>query len=132
MVDSNERICSEYRTAKSKLKQIGILAELNGCTKDEIKQILVDAGEKLPGNMTVPGQKKAPKPAPATKPETPAEKTAPSPAPALTKRNELAIYHQAIATIGDIILLSDRGGCDDIKEAIRGVLYMVFAATEGK
>lgn len=129
MTMTNEEICRDYRTAKVPTRQIGILAELNQCSKDTIKKILVEGGCKLPGNMNAPGTKK-PKPEP--KPEIPAEKAAPSPAPALTKSNELAIYHRAISTIGDIILLSDRGGCSDIKEAIRGVLYMVFAATEGK
>lgn len=125
MTMSNEEICRDYRTAKVPTRQIGILAELNQCSKDTIKKILVEGGCKLPGNMTVPGEKK-PKP----EPKPVEEKPAPSPAP--SKSDELAIYHQAIATIGDIILLSDRGNCSDIKEAIRGVLYMVFAATEGK
>lgn len=62
MTMTNEEICREYRTAKAPLKQIQILAELNGCKKDVIKQILIDGGEKLPGNMTAPGERKAPKP----------------------------------------------------------------------
>lgn len=43
-------ICSEYRQAAHKQKQIQILAELNACTKKEIVKILSDAGEQLPGN----------------------------------------------------------------------------------
>lgn len=46
-----EDICKEYRTAKSPLKQIGVLAELNACPKGEIIQVLRDNGEKLPGNV---------------------------------------------------------------------------------
>lgn len=41
-------IVSSYRQAKQKAKQIGILAELNACSKDEIKEILMEAGEFLP------------------------------------------------------------------------------------
>lgn len=46
-----EDICKEYRTAKSPLKQIGVLAELNACPKGEIIKVLRDNGEKLPGNV---------------------------------------------------------------------------------
>lgn len=54
-----EDICKEYRTAKSPLKQIGVLAELNACPKGEIIQVLRDNGEKLPGNVG-PRSKPAP------------------------------------------------------------------------
>lgn len=42
MVMSNEEIKREYNEAKDKKKQIGILAELNCCSKEEIKDILDD------------------------------------------------------------------------------------------
>lgn len=54
-----EDICKEYRTAKSPLKQIGVLAELNACPKGEIIKVLRDNGEKLPGNVG-PRSKPAP------------------------------------------------------------------------
>lgn len=38
-------IVLEYRQAKRKSEQIGILADLNGCTKAEIKKILFENGE---------------------------------------------------------------------------------------
>lgn len=40
MVMSNEEIKREYNEAKDKKKQIGILAELNCCSKKEIQNIL--------------------------------------------------------------------------------------------
>lgn len=46
-----EDICKEYRTAKNRVKQIGVLAELNACSKKEIVDILQENGEKLPGNV---------------------------------------------------------------------------------
>ena len=58
MTMTDEEICRDYRTAKAPMKQIGILADLNQCGKDRIKQILIDGGCKLPGNMTAPGEKK--------------------------------------------------------------------------
>jgi len=62
MTMTNDEICRDYRTAKSPTKQIQILAELNQCDKNRIKQILIDGGCKLPGNMTAPGEKRVRKP----------------------------------------------------------------------
>ena len=52
-------IAADYRQAKTKTKQITILADLNSCSKDEIKEILLQQGEKLPGNCSAPSQRKA-------------------------------------------------------------------------
>ena len=84
MTMTAEEICREYRTAKAPTKQIGILAELNACTKDEIKRVLIQHGEKLPGNCTAPGQKKE---APQVGVET----------PALKKRSDLTKRIERIA-----------------------------------
>ena len=51
MIMTDEEICRDYRTAKSPLKQIGILAQLNQCPKEKIKEILIAGGCELPGNM---------------------------------------------------------------------------------
>ena len=48
MVMTPEEIARDYRTAKSPRAQIGILAELNDCTKAEIAHILMEAGETVP------------------------------------------------------------------------------------
>lgn len=66
MMMTPEDICKEYRTAKSPLKQIGVLAELNTCSKKEIIKILTDNGEKLPGNV---GPRKAAEATPGNVPE---------------------------------------------------------------
>lgn len=60
MIMTNEEICRDYRAAKAPQKQIGILAELNQCDKERIKRILIEGGEKLPGNM-MPKKKTEPK-----------------------------------------------------------------------
>lgn len=41
---SNEEIVRNYREAKDKAKQLGILAELNACDKQKIKDILTEGG----------------------------------------------------------------------------------------
>lgn len=41
---SNEEIVRSYREAKDKAVQLGILADLNCCSKEYIKQILREGG----------------------------------------------------------------------------------------
>ena len=48
MVMSNDEIVTEYRQAKAPQKQIGILADLNRCSKQEIVAVLAAAGVELP------------------------------------------------------------------------------------
>lgn len=55
-------ICAEYRQAKNKTAEIGILAELNATDKKTICEVLTRNGEKLPGNF---GPRKTAKPGPA-------------------------------------------------------------------
>lgn len=50
---SKERILAEYRQAKDKKKQIGILADLNACDQNKIMEILKEMGvphRELPRN----------------------------------------------------------------------------------
>lgn len=44
---SSEEICKEYRAAKNKKQQIGILADQNLCGKSDIIKILIEAGEDM-------------------------------------------------------------------------------------
>jgi ribonuclease D len=57
MMMSNLEIASTYRQAKQPLKQIGILAELNGVSRKEIAKILRSEGCELPARY----QEKQPK-----------------------------------------------------------------------
>ena len=43
-----EEIIRSYTTAKDKSKQIGILADLNGCDKEKIRAILISKGCQMP------------------------------------------------------------------------------------
>lgn len=54
---TNEEIVREYRQAKSRMKQIGILADENGCDSRTIVNILIEEGESVPGNF-LPKRKK--------------------------------------------------------------------------
>jgi len=46
IMDKGE-IVREYRAAKDKKKELGVLADLNECSKAEIAEILVEGGEKV-------------------------------------------------------------------------------------
>ena len=69
MVMTANEIVRDYRAAKSPMKQIGILADVNCCEKRDIVNILLEMGEKVPGNF-LPGKREK-KTAPAA--EAPAE-----------------------------------------------------------
>lgn len=44
MTMSENEIVRDYRTAKKKREQIGILADLNGCSREQIREILLRNG----------------------------------------------------------------------------------------
>ena len=48
---TNEEICRNFRQAKDKQNQIQILAELNNCKANEIREILKDSGELKEENI---------------------------------------------------------------------------------
>lgn len=48
MTMSNDEIIRSYLQSKDQRKQIGILADLNGCDKEKIRTILIHHGVKLP------------------------------------------------------------------------------------
>lgn len=49
MTMTEEDICKEYREAKDRKAQVGILAELNGCSKEKIAEVLESAGIQAEG-----------------------------------------------------------------------------------
>lgn len=67
MTMTNEEIIRDYKAAKTPSKQIGILAELNQCSRQRIKDILVAGGCELPGNCV--GTKTKSKSVPLAGPE---------------------------------------------------------------
>ena len=119
MTMTNEEICRDYRTAKSKLKQIQLLAELNQCDKETIKRIHVDGGEKLPGTMAAPGQKREWKTAPKREPEK---------APMSRADFQTDLRSQAIELIRKAIdgADSEYSGRSAV-ERVRGILTMLDA-----
>lgn len=74
MVMTNDEIVADYRAAKNRIKQIGILAEQNLCSKQKICEVLEECGEKIPGNFRTKPKAKAvtpdkPKDEPKPKPK---------------------------------------------------------------
>lgn len=98
-------IITSYRQAASPLKQIRILADLNGCTSGDICIILEEAGLKIPGQFGPKGKKKGPEkqePAPekAAEEAAPAEAAADAPEKAPAEIIDLAseLIHQDLTT----------------------------------
>ena len=72
MVMTNEEIIRDYRQAKRKSIQLGVLADLNQVDRKVIAQILADAGEELPGNYR--GRPRKDGQAPKSEPKKPTKK----------------------------------------------------------
>lgn len=130
-------IAAEYRQAKQPLKQIGILADLNCCSKREIVEILRSEGCELPKNYAPKrrGGATAPSPAAAADPSPEARETGEAEADATEETVDarealpIMIRHAAVAAIRR---LYDEGeGLDEEEAAIifryatRGVLELV-------
>lgn len=121
-----EEIVAEYRQAKSPLKQIGILADLNQCSKKEITAILTAQGEALPGQYGRRAAPRAPElPEPSVLTALP-DGSAPAPAPGAD------IYRLAVDTIARLLASTER---DDVlyqrfPEQVRGVLAMIREADQ--
>ncbi len=102
---TNSEIAASYRLAADPKKQIGILADLNDCTRTEIVDALRKEGVKLPGNYN---NKKAETPEAAMQqPETPEE-------PKLTA---LPGKQLALEDALDIMI----GALEDLRDAPEGV-----------
>ena len=103
MVMSKDEIVVRYRQfAKEPAKQIGILADLNACTKEEIAEVLLEAGFKLKGYKKIETPEAA-----MQQPETPEE-------PKLTAlpRKQIALEDAL-----DIMI----GALEDFRDAPEGV-----------
>ena len=88
MTMTDNEIINEYRLAKAKQKQIGILADLNVCSKREIVDVLARAGEKLPGNFG-PRQKPKVEQVPVDKLVPPVAPEQPEPDPEIVTRKDI-------------------------------------------
>lgn len=87
MIMTKDEIIKDYRAAKAPQNQIGVLADLNCCTKREIVNLLLEAGEHVPGNFLNKGRKKQDVPvetAPVADPMTDKRPRAQKPAPMMT------------------------------------------------
>lgn len=142
---SNIDIAKEYRTAKSPRAQIGVLAELNDCSKQEIADILISQGEAVPKYYHKP-----PKEPPAETaaevnykfaPELPKSEPEPEPPAGLSKATMLSMWIRS-ATV-DVIdnMLRIRNFADpekretasrDFEMQLRGVMALVHQLEESR
>lgn len=76
MTMDNTEIINTYRAAADKKAQLNILADLNLCSKAQIAEILLEAGEKVDGRWYCtkpPFQKRRPETAPPAEADQPTE-----------------------------------------------------------
>ena len=130
MIMTNEEIVREYRQAKAPMKQIGILADENQCTKKEIVAILLEAGETVPKNFL----NKPPAPKEAEDDEADYGPILPAPAAASAKA-ELYAGQVARAAVDAIARLqrelgkNDESDCWSFVDQVKGVLMLAHALT---
>jgi hypothetical protein len=139
MIMTNEEIIREYREAKTPLKQIGILADENQCSRGKIVEILRAAGMDLPavcrekartedgGDLSTAAR--------APSPEGEAEYGPILPAPKLIGFAE-RVNDGAIEVIARMVADSDSSADQEeahwsFLERVRGVLAMVYELRGG-
>ncbi len=153
MMMTDAEIIREYREAKTPLKQIGILADENQCSRGKIVDILRAAGVELPAvYREKPGNAPHPSPAGDTFPQGKAETgAAPAaaeieegleadygpilPAPKLAGFSE-RVNDGAIEVIARMVADSDSGADQEnevwhFRERVRGVLALVHELRGG-
>ena len=145
MIMTNEEIIREYREAKKPLKQIGILADENQCSKKEIVGILTEAGLEVPPQFMprpfgggaaagtvarAPSVSFADSSLPEGADDGEAEWGPILPAPR-QQRTGTDVYAAAVEVIDRMVADSDSGASQEdevwqFRERVRGVLAMVY------
>lgn len=151
---TNDEIIREYREAKTPLKQIGILADENMCSRGKIVEILRAAGVDLPAVYREKNAGAVPHPSPAgdtfpqgkvgtgEHPEEEETEEVPEadygpilPPPKLIELTE-RVNDGAIEAIARLMAVSDaspnaEGASLDFREQVRGVLALVHELRGG-
>lgn len=118
MIMTNDEIVMEYKQAKAPLKQIGILADQNLCTREEIIEILREAGADLPKIYQKKSEPRA---------ETPEAPVLLQPAP---KRYSIEdIKALALDVIGELV---EAEASDYFSEQVRGIFTFIKHIEGGK
>jgi hypothetical protein len=135
MYMSNADIVADYRQAKTPMKQIAILADMNQCDRKEIIEILREAGCELPKQYQKKPKEAQPKEAAAETLEdvVKAVKEGLSDDDDTVKCSEalpIIIRSAAVEAIARLLKQSDEArepNCDavDFREQVRGVLAVV-------
>lgn len=150
MMMTDAEIIREYREAKTPLKQIGILADENQCSRGKIVEILREAGMDLPAVYREKNAGAVPHPSPAgdTFPQGKAETEDGEangdeeaaygpilPAPKLIEITE-RVNDAAVEVIARMVADSDSAGDQEsaiweFRERVRGVLALVHELRGG-
>ncbi len=149
MTMTDQEIVREYREAKTPLKQIGILADENQCSRGKIVDILRAAGAELPAvyrekakETSAAAEVPHPSPAGDTFPQGRAETEDGEaeygpilPAPKLAGFSE-RVNDGAVEVIARLLAVSDaspnaEGASLDFQEQVRGVLALVHELRGG-
>ena len=135
MVMTKEEIIREYREAKTPMKQIGILADENQCTKKENVGILTEAGLEVPAQfMPRPFGGEKPKAETAALPPADGQRGAEDGeayGPILPAGRGRDVYAAAVEVIARMVADSDSGADQQeeswaLRERVRGVLALVY------
>ena len=122
MTMTKDEIIRDYRAAKSKQNQIGVLADLNCCKARDIVNILLEAGEHVPGNF-LPGQRRKKQDVPETATPTP------EPVTAVLPRAQKPVPMMTRTEYTDVLwwLAYGAGACIAIEnEAVRSNIVQCF------
>lgn len=152
MIMTNEEIVREYRQAKQPMKQIGILADENACTKKEIVEILLEAGETVPPQFLpkrtglIGGKKSEPESTEEEREELPSVLPAPKGAGdwlEATYPAELGsaedfrerVYRGTVDAVAQLLADSESGDDQEdaagtFRENVKGVLALAYALTK--
>lgn len=119
MIMTKDEIVADYKQAKQPMKQIGILAELNGVKRDKIVEILREAGVELPGNYN-------------KKPKEKVAELDTQAAPPIQVRDVPTIYESALRTIEKLYELAciEPTDASSFMNQVRGVLTLVAEMEE--
>ncbi len=137
MTMTDQEIVREYREAKTPLKQIGILADENQCSRAQIVDILLEAGMELPAvyrernaGAQAPSVACGDSSLPEGADDGEAEGGPILPAPR-QQRTGTDVYAAAVEVIARMVADSDSGASQEdevwqFRERVRGVLALVY------
>lgn len=116
---TNNEIVSKFKRAEEKKEQISILAQLNACSEEKIKQILIHEG--IPEIEVQPVKKRRGR-KPGTKNKIKPPSNSPSESITKDKENQLPLpEYNTIYRTGDVLLQQPEDMTEDEKERYKRI-----------